>query len=153
MLRGLVATALAAFAIVAFASEIDPICSQILPPAEAEELAGVKPLALVGSSQVKFATGTCNYATKAKADKKLVFLVTVTRSAKPEELEQLRKVSISPKSAQGLGDEGFTAEGVVGFRKGHTVVSLGAFMDDGSGKRLVGQAKLLEMAKVLAARI
>jgi hypothetical protein len=153
MARGLFAVALAAVASAALASEVDPICSQILPTAEAEALAGVKPLALVGPSQVRFATGTCNYATKGKADRTLVLLVTVTRDSKQEDYEQLRKVSIGPKPAQGLGDEAFTAEGVVGFRKGQTVVSLGTFVDSASGKHRVGHAKLLEIAKLVAARI
>jgi hypothetical protein len=42
---------------------------------------------------------------------------------------------------------------VVGFRKGKTIVSLGAFPDPKTGKHQVGQSKLLEMAKLVAERI
>jgi hypothetical protein len=153
MLRVLAAAALAAAAVAAQANEIDPLCNQVLAPSEAEELAGVKPLALVGPSQVRFATGTCNYATKVGGEKTLVLLVSVTRKSGEKEFDQLKSVAIKPHTADGLGDEAFTAEGVVGFRKGETVVSLGSFVDQRTGKHRVTQTKLLELAKVLAARI
>ena len=153
MLRYLAAAAIAAAAAAAQANDIDPLCTQVLAPAEAEALAGVKPLALVGPSQVRFATGTCNYATKAAGERTLVFLVSVTRSSGEKEFDQLKSVAIKPHAAAGLGDEAFTAEGVVGFRKGETVVSLGSFVDQKTGRHRVNQSKLLELAKVLAARI
>jgi len=153
MLRYLAAVALAAAAAVVHANDIDPLCSRVLAPAEAESLAGVKPLALVGPSQVRFATGTCNYATKVAGEKTLVLLVSVTRKSGEKEFDQLKSVAIKPHSADGLGDEAFTAEGVVGFRKGETVVSLGSFVDQKTGRHRVNQSKLLELARVLAARI
>ena len=153
LLRWLAVAALVAVATVAQANEVDPLCTRVLAPAEAEELAGVRPLSLVGPSQVRFATGTCNYATKAAGERTLVFLVSVTRTSGEKEFEQLKSVAIKPRAASGLGDEAFTAEGVVGFRKGETVVSLGSFVDQRTGKHRVAQVKLLELAKVLAERI
>ena len=153
MLRVLAAGVLVVAGAVASAADVDPVCTQILAPAEAEELAGVKPLSLVDASQVNFATGTCNYATKVHSERTLVFVVSVERKPKPHEFEQLRKVAIAPKPAQGLGDEAFIAQGLIGFRKGKTVVSLGAFVDPSTGKRRVPSARLLELAKVVAERI
>jgi hypothetical protein len=145
--------AIVAAAPLAVAGEIDPLCERVLAPGEAETLAGVKPLVLVGSSQVRFATGTCNYATRNDGERTLVFLVSVSHGASGKDFEQLRHVAIKPRSAQGIGDEAFTAMGVVGFRKGKTVVSLGSFVDQKTGKHRVQQAKLIELAKVLAERI
>ena len=153
MKRVIAAAALVAAACLARAEQIDPVCNRILAPTEAETLAGVKPLALVDASQVRFATGTCNYATKAKSERSLVFLVSVTQESRPHEFDQFRSISIGPKAAHGLGDEAFTAEGVVGFRKGKTIVSVGSFVDPKTGKHHVAQSKLVELAKVLAARI
>jgi len=153
MVRAVVVFALAAIAPVVFAGEIDPLCERVLAPDEAEALAGVKPLALVGASQVRFATGTCNYATRNEGERTLVFLVSVSHGASEKDFSQLRHVAIKPRTAQGIGDEAFTAEGVVGFRKGKTIVSLGTFVDQKTGKHRVQQAKLVELAKVLAARI
>jgi hypothetical protein len=153
MLRTVIAIALAAAAPICAAADIDPLCVRVLAPDEAESLAGVRPLTLVGSSQVRFATGTCNYATKVEGARTLVFLVSVSKGSTERDFQALRRIAIKPRDASGIGDEAFTAEGVVGFRKGRTVVSLGSFVDQKTGRHRVQQTKLLELAKVLAARI
>lgn len=154
MLRAVVVAALVAGAPLASASEIDPLCERVLSPVEAEALVGVKPLALVGPSKAKLATGTCNYATpNGDGERKLVFLVSVSHGTTAKDFEQLRGVAIKPRKAEGIGDQAFTAVGVVGFRKGKTLVSLGSFVDQKTGRHRIAEAKLVEVAKVLAGRI
>jgi hypothetical protein len=153
MVRAILGLMLTACAQEALAGEIDPLCERVLSAGEAESIAGVKPLALVGPSQVRFATGTCNYATQRDGERTLVLLVSVSHGAKAKDLEQLRHVAIRPRAVQGIGDEAFAADGVVGFRKGKTIVSLGSFFDQKTGKHRISPSKLVDLAKVFAARI
>jgi hypothetical protein len=129
-------------------------CARLLPPPEVEKVTGLKPLELVDRTAVKFAKGSCNYATSAgKKEKALVLLLTVIRDTKPHELADLRNVAVNPRAAKGLPGGAFQAEGLVGFRQGTTIVSLGALVDARTGKRRVDDAKLLELARRVASRL
>lgn len=153
MLRTILAIALAVAASPAAARGIDPLCARVLSPVEASAVAGLQPLALVAPAQARAAIGTCNYATRADGGREVVFLVSVSHATSPKDFDQLRHVAAKARRARGIGDEAFTADGIVGFRKGNTLVSLGSLVDQRTGKPRVEEAKLVELAKLLAARI
>ncbi len=128
-------------------------CTKVLPVADAEKLSGVKPLELVGRNQVKFAGGNCNYVGPGK---KLVLLLTLDLSAGKDGLQPYRsqaKYAGGEKPLPGVGDEGFSASGLAAFRKGNAVVSIGSFMDMSTGKPILSDAKIAEVAKAIATKL
>ncbi len=133
-------------------ASVDPQCQQLLPPAEVEQLTGLKPLKLVGRFQVQYAGGTCNYVV---GEDRLVLLFSVT-AATPKSMEEFRaaaKWAGGAKPLAGLGTEALQANGSLAFVKSKNAVSVGSFMDPRTGAFFVPNDKLLALARVLEKKL
>jgi hypothetical protein len=142
------ATAAALFATASVRAGAPPICEKLLPVAAVERATGVSPLRVAGLNEVKYGGGTCNYA---QGDK-MVLLVTVDEGAGKWEKEYKATFKGS-KPVAGVGDEAFSAGEALYFKKGNTVVGIGRFVNFSSGKLYLDDAKLLAVARDIAAKL
>jgi hypothetical protein len=133
---------------------LDPQCATLLPAPEAEKLTGIKPLTMVGRFQVQYAGGHCNYV---RHGKDVVLLVTIERGARAGDLEKYKEQAQYTgevvKPLPGVGDEAFLAAGVLGFRRGTTIISLSSFFDPQSGKHFLSDGQVAAVAKAIAAKL
>ena len=142
------ATTAALFATASVRAAAPPICEKLLPVAAVERATGVGPLRVAGLNEVKYGGGTCNYA---QGDK-MVLLLTVDEGA--GKWEKLYKATFKgSKPVAGVGEDAFSAGEALYLKKGSTVVGIGRFVNLASGKPYLDDAKLLAVARDIAAKL
>lgn len=140
---------------------INPVCEKLLPAPEVGKAAGRPNVRLIPPDPTVGAGGDCNYAIDGTT---MVLLVTVNQSARPQDFQRLKGDEMyltNQKAVAGVGDEAFTADGVLPAsvlvaRKGTRLVALSAFVDvdpaTGDFRLYVSADQLVALARSMLAR-